>query len=536
MVGQTIARAVVREKPETLVLTSLFEHEVAAFAENLAKEFTTDIPKLRPTWGNFLFRHAWKDLTRQELLADPQIRQQIILDTLEPLNREILTASEIYFLCMRYKPDIIIDTVNLATALPCQDPLGSVREALYAVKKSISENHFNEAAVQSVEKLLLSQEVPFLIRHLQIFFQSMREAETKLYLKIGASGNGSLGFANPLTHTEDSPSQTLLSRSTLAGAHSLLLFLMTQAPGVPVIKEIKPRAAVAWKRIGFGPITQKGKAVLLEDVRLADAVALAGKLGKNNVKKIKYLKHNNEPMALTAPFIDTGENGFIALGEFELMTEEGQLGFVTPEEIAQTAVQEIKTGGTGKEIISAFQEATLGPSYRAGAMRGEAIQKAKEVVKESKTDSVAFDLLGSPRISKLLFEVFLLKKFFGTADAVLGTEAGSLAQTLEKNILEQDMLRSQIISTGIPILLSGGSKLLKGSKISVPADIPGKPDAQFEITETNVEKWAFDGWVDLRPQNMLAWQKRFQKWEGDSKMPIEPSRIVNAVLQEGSTG
>ena len=536
MAGQAITKALLRENVGTLILTSLFEDEVTAFSENLSQEFKSTLPKMELAWGNFLFRHEWKDLTRQELLSDSKIRQQLILDILEPLNKDILTSSEIYYLCFHYKPDIIIDTINLATALPYQDFLGLAKEALYSIKKSIAENCFSEASIQAIEKLLLSQETPHLIRHMQIFFQSMMEAKTKLYLKIGASGNGSLGFNNPFTHTEDSPSQTLLSKSTLAGAHSLLLFLMTQTPGAPIIKEIKPRAAVAWKQIGFGPITQKGKAILLEEVRLADAVTLAGKLSKNNVKKIKYLKHNNEPKALTAPFINTGENGFIALGEFEILSEKNQLGFVSPEEIAETAIQEIKEGGTGKEIIASLYQTTLGPSHKTDLLREQAIQKAKEIAKKPEIDSVAFDLLGSPRISKLLFEAYLLKKFFGTRGTVLGTEAETISQTIEKKLLENDLLRSQIISVGIPILLSTGSKLLKGSKIAVPADIPGKHDAQFEITDANINRWAFDGWVDLRHENMLAWQTHLQKMgvASNGDVPLEISKMVNSLLSPES--
>ncbi|MBI5299112.1 MAG: hypothetical protein HY877_02285, partial [Deltaproteobacteria bacterium] len=138
--------------------------------------------------------------------------------------------------------------------------------------------------------------------------------------------------------------------------------------------------------------------------------------------------------------------------------------------------------------------------------------------------------------SKLLFEAYLLKKFFGTSATVLGTEAETISQTIEKKLLENDLLRSQIISVGIPILLSNGSKLLKGSKITVPTDIPGKHDAQFEITEANINRWAFDGWVDLRHENMLAWQTHLQKMEkssnGDS--PLEISKMVNSRLSPES--
>ena len=75
----------------------------------------------------------------------------------------------------------------------------------------------------------------------------------RVYVKIGTSGTGGMGLNIPYTHSEEKPSRVLLSKSALAGAHTLLLFLMARTPGGPITKEIKPAAAIAWKRIGFGP-------------------------------------------------------------------------------------------------------------------------------------------------------------------------------------------------------------------------------------------------------------------------------------------
>ena len=40
--------------------------------------------------------------------------------------------------------------------------------------------------------------------------------------------------------------------------------------------------------------------------------------------------------------------------------------FVTPEEIAESTVFEIRAGNTGHDIINALDNATLSPTYRAG--------------------------------------------------------------------------------------------------------------------------------------------------------------------------
>lgn len=560
LVGQALCKKLIEENAGTLILASLHEHEVDHLEETLRKASGAKTSTIQKTWGNFLVRHEWKDFSKEELLADPKIRHQWILDTIEPLTRKVLTASEIYCLCQHYRPEIIIDAVNFATSLSYQDLFAASKETLNVLRLAEREKSFSESAIHTVEKLLLTQYTPHVIRHVQNLFQSMVEAGVKFYLKIGTSGTGGMGLNIPFTHSEDKPSQTQLAKSALAGAHTLLLFLMARTPGGPIIKELKPTAAIAWKQIGFGPITKQGRPLLLEDVALTDAVSLAGQLKKSLGKRPKHLKHNGEPKALTAPFIDLGENGLYALGEFEALTDEGQMEFITPEEIAQTAIWEIKGGNTGRDIVAALDNSTMGPTYRAGLLREPAIDRLRELIQKTGVDSVAFELLGPPRLSKILYEAYLLKKCYGTFEAVLGCEAKEIADKLEQCLLEEKELRAKIISIGIPILLANGTKLLRGSKIAIPADVPGQPDAQFEITESHIDRWAHDGWIDLRQKNIESWQKRLQiildqiktirsedsssahpkdryYWEQVSgKTPIEIGRLASWILTNEEMG
>ncbi|MDO8527268.1 MAG: short-chain dehydrogenase [Deltaproteobacteria bacterium] len=510
MVGQAICRELALYKPSLLILTSLYEHELTHLTEMLVQEFREDLPPIKVSWGNSFVRTEWKDLSRQEMLGDTQIRQQLILDMVEPLTRETLEKMELHHLCLQHKPDIIIDTINFVSTLPYANIFDAAKEGFNTLKKCQSEKHFDDVAAASIEKLLLSQYTPQITKHIQILFQSMLEAQTRLYLKTGNIGTGVAGMKIPYTHTLDNPPQALLAKSALAGAHTLLLFLMSQNPNGPVVKEVKPVSNIAWKRIGFGPITHRGRAVLLEDVGLSDAVSLSGKLSKIYSKKPKHLKYNGEPRALTAPFIDLGESSLFALGEFEVLTDEGQLEFLTPEEVAQAVVSEVEGDNTVADVIAGLEQSTLHSTYRAGFMREQAIRKLKEVIKNSGVDSVAFELLGPPRLSKLLYEAHLLQKVYGNFETVSSTEAATLSKDLEKFLMEKPELRSQIISVGLPILLPKGDKILRGSRIAIPSDLPGKSDAQFEITPATIDKWAYDGWIDLRLENMQAWQKRLQ--------------------------
>ena len=74
-----------------------------------------------------------------------------------------------------------------------------------------------------------------------------------------------MGLNIPYTHSEERPSRTLLSKSSIAGAHSMLLYLLARTPEAPIVKEIKPAAAIAWKRIGAGPVLRRGHPIRLYD-------------------------------------------------------------------------------------------------------------------------------------------------------------------------------------------------------------------------------------------------------------------------------
>ena len=131
--------------------------------------------------------------------------------------------------------------------------------------------------VEGIEKLLCTVYIPQLIRHIQILYSSMSEVGTNIYVKIGTSGTGGMGLNIPYTHSEEKPSRVLLSKSSIAGAHTLLLFLMGRTPGGAITKEIKPTAAIAWKRIEYGEIKRRGQPIELCDIPLSEAIQLKDK-------------------------------------------------------------------------------------------------------------------------------------------------------------------------------------------------------------------------------------------------------------------
>ncbi len=500
LVGNAVIRKLVPERPKKIIVTSLRKEEAEDEVVRLQKEFS-DLPKnyFVPWWGNIFVRHEFKDQDRFELLADPEKRKVLMRDTMEELTDEILHNSSIYKLLIEHKPDIIIDCINSATGIAYQD----VYTTYHRIKKTIENKLPLEELASETEKLLCTLYTPQLIRHVQILYNSMNKTKTEIYVKIGTSGTGGMGLNIPYTHSEEKPSRVLLSKSSVAGAHTLLLFLMGRTPDAPITKEIKPTAAIAWKRIEFGEIKKQGKAIEVVDVSLDQAVPLQDKLVLKLDKKYKLSGEK-----LKSVFIDTGENGTFSRGEFEAITAQGQMEYVTPEEIAVDAIYEIKGGNTGHDIINALDNATLEPTYRAGFLQHSAVDKLEELEKIHNTNSVAFELLGPPRLSKLLHEINILKAISGGMKQIIKENPFDLSNKALDLLKNNPKLRNEIISIGIPILLADGKSLLRGNDIKIP---PFRGDNELDINQKNIDMWAHDGWIDLRESNMRDWQARIKK-------------------------
>ncbi|HLX12725.1 MAG TPA: short-chain dehydrogenase [Bacteroidota bacterium] len=500
LVGSAICRKLVEELPKKIIVTSLLQAE----AESAVAELRQDFPKLPknyfvPWWGNIFVRHDLKDTPREQVLSDEKMRRMFIADTLDELTEPLLHASSLYRLIDSFKPDIIIDSINSATAIAYQDIYQQARDVLWHIDSSKGRGGDAETFA-AMERLLCTLYTPQLIRHVQLMYRSMHSSKTKIYIKIGTSGTGGMGLNIPYTHSEERPSSVLLSKSAVAGSHTMLLFLMGRTPDSAITKEIKPTAAIAWKKIGYGEIKRRGKPIDLVDCKPENAVSLKGFL---KIKTHGVAVSRNE--TLKSVFIDTGENGIFSRGEFEAIATPGQMEFVTAEEIAESVVYEIKGGNTGHDIINALDNATLAPTYRAGFLFQSADERIRALEKEHKVASVAFESLGPPRLSKLLYEAHLLKTCYGDFHSILKQTPEKISKALTKKISTDKTLRSQIISIGIPILLPDGKSLLRADEVKVPA-FRGEND--FPITPKNIDLWAHDGWVDLRATNMKRWKDR----------------------------
>ncbi len=503
LVGSAICRKLIDNNPRKIIITSLKKEEAIESVEKFKKEFPSKQNIFIPYWGNIFVRESLKDLDRNEILSNEKFRNYFISDIIDEFSESIIKNSALYKLLKKYKPQVVIDCINTATAIAYQDIFYSSKKLFSEIQNAKSSKIANESLINSVENLLCTLYIPQLVRHIQLLYRSMQIAKTKVYLKIGTSGTGGMGLNIPYTHSEEKPSRVLLSKSSVAGAHTLLLFLMGRTPDAPVIKEIKPTAAIAWRKISYGKIQRGGKQIKIMDCPIEKGMKLENKLF---AKDENYGIKSN--MDLESVYIDTGENGLFSKSEFEAIATPGQMEYVTPEEIAESVIVEIKGGNTGHDIVNALDNAVLDPTYRAGFMFQNALTKLEKLEEEFNTESIAFGYLGPPRLTKLLFETHLLKKCFTDMRSVLKQSEKSISKKLQEEIRKNKKFRSQIISVGIPILLSDGKTLLRGSEIKIPS-LHGRNE--FEITSTNIDSWANDGWIDLREKNMKLWKNRIKK-------------------------
>jgi hypothetical protein len=478
LVGTAVCRELLVRKPREIQIHSLRLQESQDAAEELRAEAGDTV--LSVSEGNIF-----------GLLEERSIRDRIRAE-IRRLDEEDLSSFVLYDVLKKSRPDIVIDCVNTSTGIAYGDIFRSAEELLNQLEIGKTEEG-------TIEKLLDALYMPRLIRHIQVMYRGMMDAETRVYVKVGTTGTGGMGLNIPYTHSEERPSRVLLSKSALAGAQSMLLFLMARTPGAPITKEIKPAAVIGWKKMGYGPIRRGGRTLQKVDAR---PIPLGKTFSTADPEAARELGQDYENV-----FIDTGENGVFSLEEFSTVTSHEQMEFVTPEEIARYLVFEIEGGNTGHDIVNALDGAVLGPTYRAGILRHWALERLSELEKEHGTQSVAFEMLGPPRNSKLLFEAHLLRHAYPNMEAVRTSTPEAVCQTLDRLVRENPEVANEVASVGIPILLDSG-EVIRGTRVIVPGDATDEA-----VTSEKLEGWVRDGWVDLRLANCAKWIGRFQKIE-----------------------
>jgi len=501
LVGGAISKKLIGHNVKTLIISSLRQEEAEDAIKDLRKEFGENCPELKAEWGNLFTREEWKDIHYSTLLNDSETRMEIIKDTFLDLDDNIKENSFLFKLIAKHKPDLVIDCINTATGIAYSDVYKSSLTVI---------NDFDNGVLDkdNVEMLMASTYIPQLIRHIQLLAEGLSEAKSKMYIKVGTSGTGGMGLNIPYTHSEDKPSRVLMSKNAVAGAQTLLMYLMARTPNSTIVKEIKPAATIAWKKITFDTVKKGGKSVRLYDMDMKDAFETKGEFDFENNDGVVDTGED-----LKSVFIDTGENGIFSKNEFETISSLGQMEIVTPEEIADYLIFEAMGGNTGKDMIQGIDAFALGPTYRGGFLRNKAIKMLENLEEEKGIEGVAFELLGPPRLSKLLFESHILKLIYGDFNSFINDNIRNTREKVLNLIESNDGLRKQILSIGLPILINN-EKFLKGQFVKVPVRIAG---GNYDLNSENIDKWCSQGWIDLRESNLQLWQDRFKNIMSDSE-------------------
>jgi hypothetical protein len=171
--------------------------------------------------------------------------------------------------------------------------------------------------------------------------------------------------------------------------------------------------------------------------------------------------------------------------------------FITPEEVADYVMLELQGRPTGKDIVAALDAATAGPTYRAGVLRRNAVGRLRALEESHQTRGVAFEMLGPPRLTKLLYEAYICRQLCPNVRALADSKAPQLAEAAWRLVTTDAALRQQIVSVGLPIVAPNGRDLYRGSFVVVQPE-PGRDPLSV----------APRGWVDLRPEHFGVWIQR----------------------------
>ena len=518
MVGLQVAREAARElNPSRIIISALTRQEVDDALAILEPEMKGI--ELAGVAGDIFIPESLQGKNRAELIANREFFDELFGEIFSP--EADYKASALFALIDRHKPTVIVDCINTATAISYQDVFTVSRRTkmlLDALETRSGKIDVEELKplFTSVRELLLSEGIAQITRHILFLHRSLENSSVRVYVKVGTTGTGGMGINIPYTHSEDKPSPQLVAKSAIGFAHTGLLFLLARTPGTSVkghgaiIKELKPGAMIGFKRLGETHVRLRGdreRAYLVnaKDEEIGNAL-------ETRQPVETYGKFEGRDVPLKIIGADTGENGFFSIGEFQAITYPRQMEYVTPEEVARTAILEILGASTGRDVLSAIDGAITEPSYRAGVLREQAIRQMEQLERAASVEvlpSIAIGHLGPPKLSKLLIEAFLIREAAGDdIDKIAALGANEVQQRVEKYLAANPRIVSLIVTVGIPLLRASGKKLrlTRSARINIP---PAPPDgAAVPIDKDSVERYARTGWVDLRLANFEVWAER----------------------------
>jgi len=454
------------------------------------------------SWGDIYVPAPLMNCTEQELVSDIANRNYLFSYLYHEPDERMIREAAIYDLINRWNPDIIVDSVNTATVLGSKhNPYKDVHQFL---DDSETEHNVDDL-IGKINELLLHAFVPKQIRFVQALQAALTDCQVRTYIKVSTTGLGGMGANIRYTHGDKLTSNLsfdLLGKVSAAGVFHQLLWTLSHTPGTD-IRVIVPATLVGWEDCRVTEVRSPGGEVHAVDCD--DPVVL---YQGQSLERFK-LRHSGRKIRM--PVVSSGENRDYSLMEMTTITALGQMGSITKEEVAEAVINELK-GPTTKNLLTAMDNACLGPSYAGFANREVALSRLRDLEASSGIPSIATGNLG-PTVAKHLFELHILKEAVGgDLDVLLNTDPGALTDACHQVIAADRALREQILSIGIPILINEDEALIGSHWI-----IPGKDEEQL-ISPQNLHEWAQRGWVDLRCEQVQHWQQVIQMVIEDARM------------------
>jgi hypothetical protein len=199
---------------------------------------------------------------------------------------------------------------------------------------------------------------------------------------------------------------------------------------------------------------------------------------------------------------------------------------VTPEDVARAAVEEIIGESTGFDIVASLNSVCLDSSYRGGVMRNLALEQLKHLEEARGMESVAFEILGPPRLSKLLWEAYLIKHAGRLGellapvfdDGVLDLhqrialfeqafDPQALCEQIVSALANDEVTRARIISIGIPIC-TPDLRLVYGPTVALMRAYPDRTMNSIMRDPAQRAYFLEHGAVMLLPGNLERWRER----------------------------
>ena len=495
-VGEACAIKSIKYKPKKIVLHTLTKEEALLAQRNVKKHLNGSEIDIEISWGNVLVTKSLMYLDREELHSADNIKKMIDY-YYSYLSDQLIKDSSLYFLIKKYKPDYIFDGINTATVVGYQDDPYSLPRRIINKRKDVDYN-------AATDNLLVSNIVPSLIRFTQALKKSLTDFNVISYVKISTTGLGGMGDNLFYTHgdvNEPGMSSGILGKVAAAGIIHQLFWSLSHTPGIN-IRVVVPAALVGWQEVNFGKFRSHGKNMPLVDSKLRKDLVDGGIFSTEKCRQISS--------AMEMPYVDSGENCAYSLGEMAAITALGQMECVTREEVAQ-ACMEVAMGSTRRDLLTAMDLVSLGPSHAGAIHRDIILNKLVDLEQKESIPSIATNNLG-PTVSKHLFELHIMLVNSGNSlTTFVKTPSNFLAEKIDKYMQDNEQIRSQIVSLGLPILFND-DKATVGEYYYVP-----NQNEENVISSKNINLWADSGWVDLREKNIKHWQKIVKKIISESR-------------------